>query len=349
MSVCQRRLVYLLYGGQAEYRWEAKYSLLSLLRQTPREELPQIIVYTDRPEDFCGWPVDLEVLDDDRLKQWRGSQGYMHRLKAAVMHDAFNLPGASVFIDTDTFFVGSASRLFERLEKADWLVDEVEARWDDWRGERLHDAAAEVLEREYQIKGDMPLINSGVLALRKEPVACMDLAIRLIDEIYPLAPDVHVVEQFAVGCAAYIRRLGAPANAQGIVNHYYGDKLFWRLMIAEFFSIHGEEFSERLVAVSAELPSQRPKPSLLKRLMFRLLAIGLDKQARKGARAAFFALEVPGDRYSRSCAPAYALDCLNALKAEGGEQDLPSSWRKCLTAPQVQRLGDLLEQARKLY
>lgn len=348
MSVAQRRLVYLLYGGHSGYRQEAKYSLLSLLRQTPRSACPQVLLYTDRPEDFEGWPVDVEVLDNERLERWTGNQAYLHRRKAEAVLDALKLPGTSIFVDTDTFFVAPASELFERLEASDWLVDEIEGRWGQWRGEHLYAATADQLNNSYGIEDNLLLINSGVLALRKEPIACMEMAIRLIDEVYPMAPDVHVIEQFAVSCAAYMKQLGVPAEAQGVVKHYYGDKLFWRQMITEFFARHGETFSDRLVASSAEMPLIRPKPTLLKRLFFRMCASGLDKHARKIARAAFFALHMPGSRYAQRCAPVYALDCLKAMGAAEREHERPNTWQKCFTASQLKRLDKLLEQARRL-
>lgn len=84
-----RQLVYLVYGGKPEYHQEAKYSILSALHHA-KGACPRILLYTDEPEQFLGWPVDLIVLDADTLKDWTGPASYLHRRKAAAIRSGKN-------------------------------------------------------------------------------------------------------------------------------------------------------------------------------------------------------------------------------------------------------------------
>lgn len=100
-----RQLVYLVYGGRAEYHQEAKYSILSALHHASGQ-CPRILVYTDEPGQFAGWPVEVVGLDADTLTSWTGPVAYLHRRKAAAIRDALQYAERSIFIDTDTFSCG---------------------------------------------------------------------------------------------------------------------------------------------------------------------------------------------------------------------------------------------------
>jgi hypothetical protein len=104
--VSPNKLVYLVYGGKPEYHREAKYSILSALHHA-RGDCPRILLYTDEPAQFSGWPVDLIVLDAKALANWTGPAAYLHRRKAAAIRDALAYADQSIFIDTDTFFLAS--------------------------------------------------------------------------------------------------------------------------------------------------------------------------------------------------------------------------------------------------
>lgn len=101
------QLVYLIYGDDKSYWHEAKFSILTALRECSKEERPRILIYTNKPNEFSDWPVDLIYLTQEILKQYSGEQHYFHRCKAVVMLDALNYAKKSIFIDTDTFFMSS--------------------------------------------------------------------------------------------------------------------------------------------------------------------------------------------------------------------------------------------------
>lgn len=341
------RLVYLVYGKQAIYRREAKFSMLSALRSTSAESMPSILIYTDEPEAFSGWPVEVVALSRETLDEWTGQQGYPHRRKAAAIRAALERCEQSVFVDTDTFFVAPASRLFERLSRSDWLVDEIENTWGKWSDQPLYAATASHLRERYGVGDDMRLINSGVLGLNRDAVRLIDRTIELIDELHPMAPDIHIVEQFAVGVAAY--GLSRPAEAHDLVRHYYGEKRYWRCIIDVFFATHGEAYRPELISELCDVPLRRPRPAWWRRLIFRLASAPLPSEQRKAARMAFYAVNLPDDPYSAACAPVYAFELLKSgFDASGTDLSLPAGWRWLMSRRQLFKLQALLQQARSL-
>lgn len=345
LSQEKTHLIYLVYGKQTSYRQEAKFSMLSAFRNTPPESMPGIVVYTDEPETFADWPVEVVALSHDKLSGWAGRTGYLHRRKAAAIRDALEKCERSIFVDTDTFFVAPASRLFERLSGSEWLVDQVEGSWGEWSDQPLYQITASVLNEKYGVGNDMYLINSGVLGLNYDAVRLMDRTLELIDELYPLAPGIHIIEQFAVGVAAY--GLARPAETRDLVKHYYGEKRYWRSVLDVFFATHGERYSSKLVDALRDVPVSRPKPAKWRRLLFRLASTQLDRKERKMARLAFYAVNLPSDTYSAACAPIYALDLLRSGFEPSSATGLRASWLRLLSNRQKQKLQALLKEARR--
>jgi len=94
--------LYLDYGARPQYRRELKYSLISLRQELGEGADAQIAVYTDAPDLYARWPV--EVVDiAQRTQAWSGDGLYAHRIKPAVVLDALNRFAAPVcFVDSDS-------------------------------------------------------------------------------------------------------------------------------------------------------------------------------------------------------------------------------------------------------
>ncbi|MCO7553491.1 hypothetical protein [Metapseudomonas otitidis] len=333
-----RQLVYLVYGGKTEYHQEAKYSILSALHHAPGQ-CPRILVYTDEPGQFAGWPVEVVGLDADTLTSWTGPAAYLHRRKAAAIRDALQYAERSIFIDTDTFFLRSPVELFERLAGADWLVDEIEGAWGECDRDALLEIIGPYLVKRYGVDESMLLINSGVLGFQVDASGLMDETLALIDLLHPMVPKVHTIEQFAVAVAA--KNLGRPAESRGVIKHYYSSKSYWRHMISAFFERHGEVFTPQLVRVVPELPSSKLRPPLLHRLVFRVRSIALPAKLRAQAKLAYYAAVMRNTPYEQACARAYAEELARKALPEG-ESVEGQPWSKMLSDRQRQRLNELL-------
>ncbi|WP_158704646.1 hypothetical protein [Ectopseudomonas mendocina] len=333
-----RQLVYLVYGGKPDYHREAKYSILSALYHS-HGTCPRILLYTDEPAQFSDWPVDLVRLDEETLSAWTGPAAYLHRRKAAAIRDALAYADQSIFVDTDTFFLDAPAKLFERLANAPWLVDEIEGVWKEYEGDELHTVLSAYLAEQHGVDQQMLLINSGVLGFQEDASRLMDDTLALIDVMHPMVPKIHIIEQFAVGIAA--RHLGRPAQAQGIVKHYFSGKNYWRHMIAAFFLRHGEAFSPEAVQAVRELPTVKPRPTWWHRLNFHLRSLFLPSRVRSHAKLAYYAAVMLDDPYTQACGRAYAEELRRKAIPQG--EDLNAQlWSRVLSDIHRQRLAELL-------
>lgn len=322
------QLVYLVYGDNADYRLEAKFSMLSAIRHGPH---PRILLYTDRPSDYEGWPICVKEVHASTLGNWTGVNGYIHKRKACAFADSLKYADASIFIDTDTFFTAPPDRLITRLNNAQWLVDKIEARFSDWAHLPLYKRTASHLREHSNVDGDLLMINSGVLGLRKQQQEILDSSVEMIDDLCRLAPGIHIIEQFSVAVAA--RHLEKPAEAKGIVCHYYSEKEYWRAVVRTFFSLHGEHWHEALLKVSREAPTARPKPAWWIRLAFRARSLLLPKAGRRFARMAYYATHMPDNPYAQSCRQEYCNAMGKAsptLAKQLQSGRLPNRWRLVL-------------------
>ncbi len=336
-----RQLVYLVYGGKPEYHREAKYSILSALHHA-QGSCPRILLYTDEPAPFIGWPVDIVELDADTLKAWTGPASYLHRRKAAAIRDALKYADQSIFIDTDTFFLDSPLRLFERLAKAQWLVDEIEGVWSECKGDELHTVLSPYLSEQHGVDQQMLLINSGVLGFQGAAAQLMDNTLALIDVMHPMVPKIHIIEQFAVGVAA--RHLGRPAESRGVIKHYFSGKNYWRHMVAAFFQRHGDAFSAHAIQAVREVPTAKPRPAWWHRLNFRLRSLFLPSRARSHAKLAYYAAVMRADPYAEACGHGYAEE-LRRKAIPAGESLSMQPWSKILSGQQKLYLARLLGEA----
>ncbi|MCJ8170313.1 hypothetical protein [Atopomonas sediminilitoris] len=310
LPVVAKQFVYLVYGSNPAYHAEARLSILSLLAYQGLAEAERIVVYTDCAEPFAGWPVEVVHLSADCLQAWMGTAGYQHRRKAKAIEHALSCAEQSIFVDTDTFFKANANLLWQRLSKAVWLVDEIEGRWGD--DTELNQAFAGFIEQHRPSNSRFFLVNSGVFGLKAEQRAVVEQALALIDTLYPLAPRLHTVEQFAFSLA--LADASRPADAQGVVKHYYSDKDHWRALARHFFALHGSTYSETLVAAFAEFPRVKPSASWYHRARFRLLSAGLDKRLAKAIRLAYYGA-VLGGGYDDACALEYVREACRKLPA----------------------------------
>ena len=98
--------LYLDYGGLARYRRELKYSLISLRSElgsaAGEEQKAGIAVYTDAPDLYARWPVEV-VNIASQVQAWSGGGIYPHRIKPAVVLDALTRFATPVcFLDSDS-------------------------------------------------------------------------------------------------------------------------------------------------------------------------------------------------------------------------------------------------------
>jgi len=295
----KQQLIYLLYGERRIYQLEAKFSILTALARSKPGELPTIRVLTDQPQAFQGWPVDVVVLDAQRLADWTGEGGYSHRRKACAIAHASRWAEKTIFIDTDTVFLQSPQKLFQQVDAQRFLVDEVEMSW----AEASHSAYYAGFTRGLTLSGEAPvddlrLCNSGVMGFALENAAIAERAIQRIDAWTQYASALHTIEQIAFSFELH----GAQINeARGVISHYFAMKQYIHAILEIFFRRCGDQFDPSLCKQALKVPMQRPVPSWLGRLSVKWSLKRVPPELRGIGRKLLYGSGIGGDEYQRAC------------------------------------------------
>jgi len=188
--------LYLDYGGQAKYRAELKYSLISLRAEMDPAKT-RILVATDAPEVYRAWPV--RVMDiAARIPAWSGRGLYYHRIKPALVRAALEELGEPVlFLDSDSIvrpgFHGEVEArmgdavVMNRFEKNNPLPP-----LKGFRTQLPHLGAY-----RYDVAHSW-MYNSGLIGMTPKHVPLLDDTLAMIDALIGRAKKFPTIEQFAL-------------------------------------------------------------------------------------------------------------------------------------------------------
>lgn len=273
-EVGRGRLVYLCYGASERHWLELRASLLSALRHLPGDCGVAVVVATDRPERVHALGLDVEVahLEAATLARWRGRHDYNHRIKNAVVPwllDRYETPVC--LVDTDTFFIASPVKLFDRIGPGRTLMHAPEPHGAGDRIARALDGATlrSALGGAWCFEeGGVNVWNSGVIGVDPSDRAILDEALWLSDEVYDRVK-IFNVEQFAF--AQVFMRRSTVSEADDVVVHYWGAyRPFFHVRARRAFArVEGRSVDEQ-IAATASLHASPPGHPALRRLGLRL-------------------------------------------------------------------------------
>ncbi|MGZ0705928.1 hypothetical protein [Pseudomonas sp. L5B5] len=298
-----QQLLYLVYGGNAVYRREVKFSILTALSHLKGNEQLCIRIMTDRPQDYDGWPVETVVLDEQTLHQWQGQNGYPHRRKACAIASGLKLAEKTLFVDTDTLFLKSPMLLLKQIRPQHYLMDCFEYHWRDVSSRQVYQKLGQCLKPHgIEPDSDFRLYNSGLCGLTDSDASMLETAIEMIDEWTRDSYDIHTIEQVAL---SFTMRGKPVQEARKHVYHYFAAKRFFHAMQAHFFSLHGEAYRPELIALCQEMPRQKPLPHLWQRLRIKWQLRRLKGGQKKIGRDVLYGSSLPDTPYHSACKHAW--------------------------------------------
>jgi hypothetical protein len=209
--------LYLDYGGLPKYRRELKYSLISLRAELP--ENARIAVYTDAPQVYARWPV--EVVDiADRVAAWSGAKLYHHRIKPAAVLDALGrFAGPVCFLDSDSIVQpGFHAEVAAKMDGAVVMNRfELMNPFPPLKGFRT------VLPHLGAYKYDVAqsrMVNSGLIGVTPAHKSVLEDTLAFIDALIGRAKKFPTLEQFAL--SEVLRLNGIPvAEVHETFLHYW--------------------------------------------------------------------------------------------------------------------------------
>lgn len=276
------QLLYLLYGGNEVYRQEARFSILTALREQRIPGSFTISVMTDEPLAFDGWPVNVIPLTTAMLADWKGVNGYTHRRKACAIAAGVKLADKTIFVDTDTVFFKDPATLFERINDQQYLMDQFEWTWREAAKRPVYQRfAADLVARGKAPADTLKLYNSGICGITRANAGMMDAVIALIDEWADHGSTLHTIEQIAV---SFMMGDSKVVTARDCVNHYYAKKRYHHAMNKGFFETYGEQYRTDLPQLSATVPVFFPGPGLVTRTLAKVRLLSVAKPLRQAAK-----------------------------------------------------------------
>ncbi|MGA2494186.1 MAG: hypothetical protein ABSF67_14760 [Roseiarcus sp.] len=191
--------VYLLFGKSPSVRRELAYSVATLLAELDGDA-SRIAIFTDRPQDFAGWPQRVvDISDRLAAMRWNGEVDFFFRAKPAVLAEALRLfQRDCILLDADTVVLpgfaaavnralaaGAAMNAFVRADPFP-LFGPFETDLPHVGHYRFESARA-------------PMLNSGLVAARLEHLPLIEDAIALMDRFWSATLHFHDIEQLAIG------------------------------------------------------------------------------------------------------------------------------------------------------
>ncbi|TIT65178.1 MAG: hypothetical protein E5W90_18090 [Mesorhizobium sp.] len=236
---------YIAFGSDELYARGALFSALRLLYYCPDA---RVMVLTDRPSIFDGYPIETIELTAERKAEMSFGNRYRFGIKAAGIVDLLRRCERLFFMDTDMYPTGDISRCFRRTTALSSIM---------WRCEGRPKAPYRALEGKglsiggHILTGDETMWASGVLGVHHNNIPALERAYAASERVSEIVR-LHTPEQFCIGVA--LSQDGRTISRQQLPIRNYtttGTKLHARRRIGVFFDLSGKLSVEQQVRQAA--------------------------------------------------------------------------------------------------
>lgn len=227
------------FGRESEYRRVA-FAILSYYAHNDGAAVPKAILFTDQPSWFEPYfkelPISFVLLTPEKIKQMRGEIDFLHRMKIALIEEAFQTHHANIlYLDSDTFFVKDPNHLMSQLSPQNSFMHLWEYQFETLRnlplpGGATFQAFVQLIESkvfkvgnaDMKIDATMSSWNAGVMILHQSHLALIPAVYQLTEQFYPDTQN-HASEQYAFSIMLQTKTKLQACDA--VIYHYwYGVK-----------------------------------------------------------------------------------------------------------------------------
>ena len=200
-------LLYIVYGDDQAYYDGAIYSLLTFKNWVSDSDQIEMVVLTEKPEKFEGYPIDTLLLTDNQINEWSLKGAYHFRIKnrgLSFVMDKLNLKELDkiLFLDTDTYFHKSPLPLFDLIKSNQALFYLNEGliykrkRFFPYV-EHLEGKVIEIDDESYELSKKSALWGSLMVGISANMRPSLEWSDKLLLRFFDLVP-VHTIEPFAL-------------------------------------------------------------------------------------------------------------------------------------------------------
>lgn len=249
-------LVIQSFGRESELK-RAILTILSFYAYTSQPVAEtQVMVFTDNPDYFSkylnGLPVRYSLLTPEKVKQMRGEIDFLHRMKIALIEEAFHtMDGDLLYTDSDTFFIADPTPLMQQLSPTKSHMHLWEYQFESIKemplpaGETFHAYLNLINSKTFKLANgedikvtpDLSSWNAGVMLLHRSHAGFLPDVYALTEQTYPGTKN-HAAEQYAFSILLQTRTDLQPCD--DIVYHYW--YRIKKQIIDEFL---GEELNDK--------------------------------------------------------------------------------------------------------
>jgi lipopolysaccharide biosynthesis glycosyltransferase len=189
----------------------------------------RFVVYTDKPDHykFLSSFVETRKLDEKTLSDWQGKQSFVWRIKLMAMLDSAEKDtGHLIYMDSDTFALGTLSSMIERLDEGSCLMYTKEGTLAEIKVPSRRNLWKQTKDR---IFGDMTvndtstIWNAGVVGINEFfRMELITKALASTDSMCEQEIERNHIEQLSLSQAlSSTRKL---ESADSWIMHYYTEK-----------------------------------------------------------------------------------------------------------------------------
>lgn len=266
-------ILYIVYGDDKGYYDGAKFSFLTFMNWISEDDPIEIVVLTEKPEEFANYPVSIFKITNQQKKDWSMNDSYHFRIKnrgMAFVMDKLNLDEKDkiLFFDTDTYFNESPLELFNFINSKQALFYLNEGfiygrkRFDVYI-KHLEGRIIQVENVTYQLTKKSCMWGSLMVGIMPNMRSSLELADKLMIELIKLVP-AHTVEPFAL--SEILLRKYTIAEGKSFVSLYSTSrkKDYCKKILSNFFDNYRSLNINEQIKQAQRVKMKRPLHVVLK-------------------------------------------------------------------------------------
>jgi heptosyltransferase-3 len=272
-------ILYIVYGDDESYYQGAKFSFLSSMNWTKFDDKVEIVVLTEKPEFFEGYPIQVIPMSKNQKNDWSLNGRYHFRIKnrgLAFVMDKLNLNKFDkiLFLDTDTYFHKSMMPLFDLIQpnQALFYLNEgliYERKRFALYVDSLDRKEIRIENETYKISTSSALWGSLMVGLMPNMRSSIEWADKLMVKLFDIV-NVHTIEEFAI--SESLLRKYKLVEGKKYVSQYSTSrkKEYANTVLMNFFKNNSSLTLKQQIALAQKTKIKRPLSVVLKQRALRL-------------------------------------------------------------------------------
>lgn len=228
-----RHIVYQAHGSR-DIVHECIFSIASLQRLNCLEDDVQLHVYTDQKKYFqelLTLPVMYHEIDSNKVRAWRGSINFIHRVKIKVLQHLCSevREGLILYLDTDVLATGHLQLLWQKISSGVYVMHTEEGKiYSTPVFKKMIPVIEYAMAKGMMTNNNFNMWNAGVLGFRADQLYLLEEVLTLTDNLYAFSPK-HIIEQL---CFSYFFQQNGPVlPAENVLYHYWNLKEFREILM----------------------------------------------------------------------------------------------------------------------